>query len=225
VTDLDLGCSLSRTRCGAGVTTFYEVIKKDLFKEEVGSTMKKGLLFPLLLALSFSLFCCSQEQTEKKEILAKINDYELSLKDFEFQLVDELEMDQDFKLTREAREEFLDQLIRKELLIQEAKRLKLDRRKNFVRTIERYWESTLIRDLMELQGKEISKRTVVSQEEMESRYEKMKQSDPDLAPFKNMQKKIAKQIMEEKKRTRLVAWINEMRKDANIEIDRELLFK
>ena len=62
-------------------------------------------------------------------------------------------------------------------------------------------------------------------EEMESRYEKMKQSDPDLAPFKNMQKKIAGQIMEEKKRTRLVAWINEMRKDANIEIDQELLFK
>ena len=187
--------------------------------------MKKGLLFPFLLALSFSLFCCSQEQTEKKEILAKINDYELSLKDFELQLVDELEMDQDFKLTRKARKEFLDQLIRKELLIQEAKRLKLDKEKNFVRTIERYWESTLIRDLMELKGKEISKRTVVSQEEIEGRYEKMKQSDPDLDPFKNMQKKIAKQIMEEKRRKRLVAWINELKKDAEIEIDQELLFK
>ena len=187
--------------------------------------MKKGLLFPFLLALSFSLFCCSQEQAEKKEILAKINDYELTLKDFEFQLVDELEMDQDFKLTREARKEFLDQLIRKELLIQEAKRLKLDRRKNFVRTIERYWESTLIRDLMDLKGKEISKRTVVSQEEVESRYEKMKKSDPGLAPFKDMQEKIAGQIMEEKKRKRLVAWINELRKDARIQIDRELLFK
>ncbi len=187
--------------------------------------MKKGLLFPLLLALCFSLFCCSQEQTEKEEILAKINNYELTLKDFEFQLVDELEMAQDFKLTREARKEFLDQLIRKELLIQEAKRLRLDREKNFVRTIERYWESTLIRDLMELKGKEISKRTVVSQEEIESRYEKMKQSDPDLAPFTDMQKKIAKQIMVEKKRDRLVAWINELRKDAEIEIDQELLFK
>lgn len=187
--------------------------------------MKKGLLFPCLLALSFSLFCCSQEQTEKKEILAKINNYELTLKDFEFQLVDELEMDQDFKLTREARKEFLDQLIRKELLIQEAKRLKLDREKNFVRTIERYWESTLIRDLMELKGKEICKRTVVSQEEIESRYEKMKQSDPDLAPFTDMQKKIAKQIMEENKCDRLVAWMNELRKDAEIEIDQELLFK
>jgi hypothetical protein len=25
--DLDPGCSLSRTRCGAGVTTFYEFVK------------------------------------------------------------------------------------------------------------------------------------------------------------------------------------------------------
>ncbi|MBW1704104.1 MAG: hypothetical protein JRJ86_02945 [Deltaproteobacteria bacterium] len=188
--------------------------------------MKKGLLFPFLLVLCFSLFCCAKEEkTEKKEILARINDYELALKDFEFQLVDELEMDQDFKLTREARKEFLDQLIRKELLIQEAKRLKLDRKKNFVRTIERYWESTLIRNLMELKGKEISKRTVVAQEEIESRYEKMKKSDPDLAPLKNMQEKVAGQILEEKKRKRLVAWINELRKDAKIEIDQELLSK
>lgn len=187
--------------------------------------MKKGVLFSFLLVLSFSLFCCSQEQTEKKEILAKINDYELTLKDFEIQLGDELEMDQDFKLTREARKEFLDQLIRKELLIQEAKRLKLDRRNSFVRTIERYWESTLIRDLMELKGREINKRTLVSQEETESRYEKMKQSDPDLAPFKDMREKIAGQIKEEKKRKRLVDWINELRKDSKIEIDQKLLFE
>lgn len=187
--------------------------------------MKKGLIFPFMLVLCFSLFCCAKEKTEKKEILAKINDYELTLKDFESQLVDELEMDQDFKLTREARKEFLDQLIRKELLIQEAKRLKLDRRKNFVRTIERYWESTLIRDLMGLKGKEITKRTIVSQEEIESRYKKMKKSDPDLASFKNMQKKVAGQIIEEKKRKRLVAWINALRKDAGIEIDQELLLK
>jgi len=206
--------SISCKKCGSFI------------KEEVDFTMKKGLLFPFLLVLCFSLFCCAKEEkTEKKEILARINDYELALKDFEFQLVDELEMDQDFKLTREARKEFLDQLIRKELLIQEAKRLKLDRKKNFVRTIERYWESTLIRNLMELKGKEISKRTVVAQEEIESRYEKMKKSDPDLAPLKNMQEKVAGQILEEKKRKRLVAWINELRKDAKIEIDQELLSK
>ena len=187
--------------------------------------MKKELLLPFLLVLPFFFFCCSQQQTEKKEILAKINNYELSLKDFEFQLVEELEMDQDFKLIKEARKEFLEQLIRKELLIQEAKRLKLDRRENFIRAIERHWESTLIRDLMELKGREISKRTVVSQEEIESRYKEMKQSDPECAPFKDMQEKVAAKIMEEKKRKRLVTWINGLRKDAKIEIDQELLFK
>jgi hypothetical protein len=168
---------------------------------------------------------CSQEQTEKKEILAKINDYKMTLSEFEFQLAQELEMEHDFKLTREAKKEFLDQLIRKELLIQEARKLKLDRREAFVKTIERYWESTLIRDLMELKGKEISQQTVVSQEEMESRYEKMKNANPGLLSLEQMQEKITEQIRREKKRKNLVAWINELRKNAKIEIDQELLFR
>jgi len=189
------------------------------------SAMKKGLFFPFLIAISFFLFCCGQEQKKEGDVLAKINDYELTLLEFEYQLVEELEMDKDFKLTKEAKKEFLDQLIRKEILIQEAKKLKMDRRQKFIRTIERYWESTLIRDLMELKGKEISKRTSVSEEEIRARYEKMKASEPDLPPFEDMKQKISAKIGEDKKRARLIAWINGLKKNAKIEIDEQLLYR
>ena len=106
--------------------------------------MKKGLFPPLIFVLLFFVICCAQEQTEKKEIVAKINDYELTLEEFEDQLATELNLDKDFKLTKEAKRDFLEQLIRKELLIQEATKLELDRREKFTRAIERYWESTLI---------------------------------------------------------------------------------
>lgn len=195
------------------------------YKEEAGDTMKKGFFPPLMFVLAFFLFCCAQEQTEKKEIVAKINDYELTLKEFDDQLAAELELDKDFKLTKEAKREFLEQLIRKELLIQEATKLELDRREKFIRAIERYWESTLIRDLVELKGKEFSQRTYVSQEEIEARYEELKKSEGELPLLQEIQKKIAEELKEQKKREKLTAWIIDLRRNAKIEIDSELLYK
>ena len=122
--------------------------------------MNKSLLYSLLFFLSLSLFCCSREKAEEGKILSRINDYNLTLDEFQYQLAAELELDKDFKLTNEAKKEFLEQLIRKELLIQEAKKLKLDRKDKFVRAIERYWESTLIRDLMDLKCQEIAKKSM-----------------------------------------------------------------
>lgn len=193
--------------------------------KEVGNAMKKGLLILLILSLSFLLLCCSQEQTVKKEALAKINDYVLTLKEFEDQLAAELEFDKDFKLTKKAKQEFLDQIIQKELLIQEAKKLQMDTRKKFIMTIERYWKSTLIRDLMESKGNEFSQRTYVSQEEIENRYEEIKKFDSELPPFEQIQNKIAKELKEKKKRKKLKEWVDSLRKNARIDINDELLYK
>ncbi|MBW2115666.1 MAG: hypothetical protein JRH04_12725 [Deltaproteobacteria bacterium] len=126
-------------------------------------------------------------------------------------------------MTNEAKKGFLEQLIKKELLIQEAKKLNLDRKENFIRTIERYWESTLIRNLMELKGKEIVERVYVSQEEIEARYKEMQKSEEELSPLEEIQSKIAEEIKEQKKRKRLMEWINDLRKNARIEIDDKLL--
>jgi len=189
------------------------------------SIMKKSFLYLLLSALTFYLFCCTSENTEKKTILASINDCNITLDEFQYHLVAELELDKDFKLTREAKREFLEGLIRKELLIQEAKRVKLDRKEKFIRAIERYWESTLIRDLMEMRGKEISQRILVSQEEIDACYKDMKKSDETLPPLSELQEKITKDLKEKKKTMMLQEWINDLRKKATIQINEELLFK
>lgn len=156
--------------------------------------MKAHFSYSLLFLLVLSLSCCSQEKSVESKILARINDYNLTLDEFHHQLASELEFDKDFKLTEEAKQKFLEELIIKELLIQEAKKLKLDRKIKFVRTIERYWESTLIRDLMDLKSKEI-------------------------------QKDIVKELKEKKEARMLEEWIGDLRKNAEIEIDQELLYK
>ncbi len=185
--------------------------------------MNKGSFCWLLLFLSMSLFGCSQEKPEETKVLSRINDYYLTLDEFEYQLASELELDKDFKLTNEAKKEFLEQLIRKELLIQEAKKLKLDRKDKFVRTIERYWESTLIRDLIDLKSKEIEKQTYVSQQEIEMRYKEMKESGNKLLPLQEIRDKISKELKGKKKTRMLEEWISDLRKNAKVEIAEELL--
>lgn len=188
-------------------------------------TMKRSFFCSVLFFLSLSLFSCSQDKAGEGKILARINDYNLTLDEFQFQLAAELELDKDFKLTNEAKKEFLEELIRKELLVQEAKKLELDRKKKFVRTIERYWESTLIRDLIDLRSEEINKKTTVSQEEIEASYKEMQKTGQGLPPLKGVQEEISERLEEEKRRKILKEWIIDLRKKANIEINRELLSK
>ncbi len=185
--------------------------------------MKKGLHCFFIVFLLLFLFSCFQDKTQENEILCRINEYNLPVDDFQLQLAEDLELNSDFKLTQKAKREFLEELIRKELLIQEARKLKLDRKDKFVRAIERYWESTLIRDLMDLKGEEVSKRVYVSEEAIKTRYKEMKRSDEVLPFLSEIHDQIREELKEEKKTGMLKEWINELRKKASIEINEDLL--
>ena len=187
--------------------------------------MKKSFRYSLLLSLGILLFCCSQERTENKKILVSINNYKLSLDEFQHHLAAELELDEDFKLTKESKKGFLEEIIRKELLIQEAKNLQIDKKAKFIKTIERYWESTLIRDLMEIKGKEISRTILISQEEIKARYDEMKKSGEILPPPAAAEKKIRQDLKDEKKTELLRQWIIDLEKKGEIKINQELLDK
>ena len=185
--------------------------------------MKK---FPITICLIMLLLLpasCSQEKTEESKVLCKINDYNLPLEDFQRQLAGELEFNSDFKLTQKAKRKFLEELIKKELLIQEAKSRKLDRKEKFVKAIERYWEATLIRDLMDAKNQEISQRIMVSEEEVKARYKEMEPSDVNYSRLDEMAAQIRESLKEDKKTRMLEEWINDLRKKADVTINEHLL--
>ena len=185
--------------------------------------MTRCVIHWVAMSLILCLFSCSQDKSEQDLILAKVNDYALTLNEFNTQLKEELEYDKDFKLNHDARKTFLDQIITKELLIQEAKRRQLDREDKFIRAIERYWEATLIRDLMAMEGQAIEKRTVVSQEEIEARYDALLKSDPNQPPLASLQAQIAQEILNEKKQRSLEEWISRLKTNAKITFDEKLI--
>ncbi len=69
------------------------------------------------------------------------------------------------------KKEFLDALITKEILIQEAKRLGLDREEPFRRSIQNYYEQTLLKDLTQKKMSDL--KVSVSEEEIAAYYANM----------------------------------------------------
>jgi peptidyl-prolyl cis-trans isomerase C len=171
------------------------------------------------------MFCCTSDTTEQGKTLARINDRHLALDEFQYQLAAEMEFDKDLKLTKQVKRKFLEELIRKEVLIQEAKKRQLDRQPKFVRAIELYWEATLIRDLMELKGNQISKKALVSQAEIEAAYTDMQTSDDRLPPLSKLRDKLVEDIKEKKKTKMLKSWIDDLRGSSSVQINEELLYK
>lgn len=194
-------------------------------KNEVSIVMIRNFIyfFPVLLTLSF--FACSTGEKEESETLVKVNGCDLTCCEFKGQLARELNYDADLKLTRGVREAFLEQLIQEVLLLQEAKRLKLDRKEGFMRAMERHWKSTLIRDLLELKGKEINETILVPQSEIEASYKTIKEEGGTVPSLAEIQDIIVKEIKEKKTSQKLEEWLADLEKKANIQINKKLLFK
>ncbi len=186
--------------------------------------MKNFTICLLFLITALIFFSCGKDQGEKGTVIAKINDYSLLQDDFKSQLSFALEVDVEFRLTRETKKEFLEEIIRKELMIQEAKRMNLDRKEKFMQAIERYWEATLIRDLMELKGGEISTKVVVSEEEIIDAYKKKYQQSENAPELEKVRDSILENLKDNKKTMMLKKWITGLREKSDIQINDDVLY-
>jgi len=189
----------------------------------MGSGLKKGLSLVCIscFLISIQAGCRGDKAAEKHRVMATINGYELTRDEYESKLVQELDYTQEYKTTPEARAEFLETLIRKEILIQEAVRLGLEKKPEFVQAIEKYWEATLIKNLMEEKNKDISQRTTVMDKDIKAYYDGLKFEDDTLPPLERIEPEIARQLKAEKQTQALNEWINEVKKKARVEIHQE----
>ena len=65
--------------------------------------MQKLCLKLICLIFFMSLFCCTQDKMGKQDILATINDSEISIKEFEEQLAQDLNQNDDVTLSKEKK--------------------------------------------------------------------------------------------------------------------------
>lgn len=181
-------------------------------------TCASGVLILFFLIL---VGCGSDPPTVDQDHVIQVNDWQISLEEFNEQLRQEVYADPEIDLTRDSRTAFIDYLIQKQLMIQEASRLKLDRKKEFVRTIQTYWESTLIRHLLDLKTEEFKKKILVTEEEIDSYYEE----NNDLfkgVPSVEARQQIVRKLTSIKLSARMAEWTDSLREKADIAIDSQL---
>ncbi len=178
----------------------------------------------LFLLCLFIFPACSPDTDTPAPTVATVNNYNISLSDFERMLAEEIEYEEQFKLTNEVKKKFIEESIRKELLIQEAKKLELDRKEKFIKTIEKYWESTLIRDLIHQKSNELNKRISVSEEEIAAFYQQNPDKQSTTPPPPEEYDRIKKSIREKKKSAALKSWIDNLRQQADVTINEDLLY-
>ena len=178
------------------------------------------MVFVVILISGFIFAGCSSERNGGDEgVVAQVNDYKMKADDLRYDLKHTPYDEKSLLETKEGRKEYVNQLLEKEVLLQEAQRLGLDREKDFMKSIEGYWEQALLKILLERKSDEISDLTHVSDDEIEEYYS----NSENRTFFPKTKADIKKTIRRKKETEAMNVWIEELKKQSYIKINEEIL--
>lgn len=139
-----------------------------------GGRMMKKILFAIMILAA--LAACNKKTTEIKEqkgaVLAKVGTAVITDGDLERELKSLPDYAKQMFADEQGKEKFLDELVKKEMLYQEALKKGLDKSADFVKKVEEFKKLTLVSELLE---KEIMAKAKVSDQEAKEYYEKHKE--------------------------------------------------
>ncbi len=176
-------------------------------------------LITLCLLISFFASACAKTK-DTENIIATINNEPLYAKDLKRNIALNLMSNPEFKITPQTLDKHINMMVDKRLLIQEAKKQKLDETERFVNTIKTFWEQTLIRDLIEHKSKEFAKTVTITEEEMRNFHKGLPQPTRS---FEEMKQEIQQKIKNQKIQKLFQEWLNDVRKNAKIDVNNNIL--
>jgi len=173
----------------------------------------------ILLVIIFGLFLISGCIKERpKDVAIRVNDFITTIDEFE----DEFK-NSGYSKDKEGKENFLEDLIDRKLLLQEAERLGLDKEKEFLKEIEHFWERTLLKNIFDKKSKELAGKVHVYEDEIQAHYDEMIKNGLTKKSYEEIYDQIKWQILREKQTKAFDDWLKDLRKKAKIEANRELL--
>ncbi|MDD5634587.1 MAG: hypothetical protein PHW46_04845 [Candidatus Omnitrophica bacterium] len=113
---------------------------------------KKFFLILVFIFVSGALVSGCGEKVKQEDVIVKVNGYIVTSQDF----ASEMQYAPRDVYGKVDKNKILDLIIKKQVLIQEAQKQGLDRKPSFMRAIERYWQQTLIKELLDTETKRIS---------------------------------------------------------------------
>lgn len=127
----------------------------------------------------------------------------------------------------EGEPEWLTRVIERELIIQEGRRLGLDRNLEFMRSIERFWKEALLKQVVQRKAREISSQVQVYEPEIEAYYQNWvkAQKGGALSSLEAKRPEIEQILRRQKEADAMEQWVTELREHAAIQVDRQALGK
>lgn len=178
--------------------------------------MKKYLL---ILFLSIFIFGCNPAP-KNKTIIAVINGYTLTKEEFEQEFKDSVFSRID---TPESRIEFLNNLINRKIILQEAEAKNLDKQKSFLKLIEKFWEQSLLRVALEEKTQELAGKVSVSDKEIRESYDLMVKEGKTNKTYEQAYPEIKWMAIRAKESKLMTDWLQGLRKNAHIQINPNML--
>ena len=175
----------------------------------------------LILTLVAALAGCGRVQSGKT-VLARVNDYEITREEFDSEFKNFIASGYE---KGESQKAFLDDLIDKKLILQEAQRKGLDRGPKFLRMVERSWEQTLLRLAIERKMKQIAGSYTVSDAEVQKAYDAMVKSGKTEKPYDQVYGQIMWELSKRKESELIDAWLKDLHRRAKVDARYELLEK
>lgn len=163
--------------------------------------------------------CSSGNAKEDNRIVAHVNNYKMSVEDLRYELNNIAHDEKGLLETQIGRKEFMDRLLEKEILLQEAQRLGLDREKDFMKSIEGYWEQALLKLLLEKKSNKISGFIHVYDNEIEEYY----RNSGERLPLSRVKTDIRRAIRQKKETEAMGVWIEELKKKSYIKIKEDIV--
>ncbi len=181
--------------------------------------INKILIFVLIIFPLFFIASCSQKPPSE-QIAVKINDYTLTTGEFN-ELFSRSSVSVD---TSKGRKEFLNNLIICKLILQEAEREGLDRKEEFLNSIEDFWEQSLLTITVDKKTLEIYNKVTVTDKEIEDAFEKWVEKNPEnTKTLDDMRDFIHKQLLNVKQSLAFNSWVQALKSKAQITVDKKAL--
>lgn len=180
--------------------------------------MKKSIL--ILIVLFMAVGCCPINKQKNDKILVKINNYEITVDEFNKDFNDSAYARQD---NVQSKKDFLNFLINKKLMLQEAQKLGLDKEEGFLDMVEGFWEQSLLKVVIERKSKEIASEVQVSDKEMQSAYQDLLKQGKVDKDYYMVRDQIRWDLIKDKETKMMDNWIDSLKNMANIEIDYTLI--
>lgn len=171
----------------------------------------------LVLVMLFLSACEPREA--KSPVALRINEIEITVDEFNDAYANAYFAKADDPVSKE---EFLETLITRRLMLKEAEYYGLDRDEKFLKSVEFFWQQSLLKLVIERKLQDLSVTTKVAEKEIRAYYEANKESYGDKT-YEQKRERIKYMLMREKQQELLQQWMDNLSKTANVKIDKKLL--